>query len=88
MLVRKDRIEKDLFNIAQFGSLPKGGVTRLAFTKQDMQARKYLKEEMEELGLKVSVDSFGNMRGRREGIYGLSPILLGSHLDTVPEGGI
>ena len=42
---------------------------------------------MEDLNLQVSIDAFGNMRGRREGKYNLPPVVIGSHLDTVPDGG-
>lgn len=87
MQVNRQRLEKDFNNIAQYGNLEKGGVTRLAFTPEDMKARKYLKDVMEELGLTISIDAFGNMRGRREGRENLPPVIIGSHLDTVPEGG-
>ena len=87
MQVNTKRLEKDLVNIAQFGRLENGGVTRLAFSPEDLQARNYLKKAMEEIGLKVEVDPFGNMRGRREGKKDLAPVMIGSHLDTVPNGG-
>ena len=38
-------------------------------------------------GLAVSIDAVGNIRGRRAGRESLPPVFLGSHLDTVPEGG-
>src|SRR5699024_8190079 len=37
--------------------------------------------------LRVRVDDYGNMYGRRDGQTDLSPILIGSHLDTQPNGG-
>jgi N-carbamoyl-L-amino-acid hydrolase len=42
---------------------------------------------MEAAGLEVSIDAFGNMRGRRAGTEDLPAVMIGSHLDTVPEGG-
>jgi len=42
---------------------------------------------MEEAGLQATVDALGNMRGRRDGREDLAPVMIGSHLDTVPEGG-
>lgn len=81
------RIEKDLTNINKYGALEGGGVSRLALTEEDMLARKYLIEEMEKLGLDVRVDAVGNIFGRREGETSLAPVLIGSHLDTVPNGG-
>ncbi|MEV5001279.1 allantoate amidohydrolase [Nocardioides sp. LML1-1-1.1] len=43
---------------------------------------------MEEAGLRVWQDAAGNICGRREGrTPGLPALLLGSHLDTVPDAG-
>jgi N-carbamoyl-L-amino-acid hydrolase len=85
--VQRERLEKDLFNFADFGALKNGGVTRLAFTEADLKARKYLQQAMEEAGLQVHVDAFGNIRGRRAGRHDLPSVMIGSHLDTVPNGG-
>ncbi|KJS20573.1 MAG: peptidase M20 [Clostridiaceae bacterium BRH_c20a] len=87
MKVNVKRLQRDFDNIAQFGQLANGGVTRLAFSQADLQARTYLKQVMVELKLEVYIDAFGNMRGRREGQLSLPPVVIGSHLDTVPDGG-
>lgn len=43
---------------------------------------------METAGLEVSIDGVGNLIGRRAGSDpSLAPIMLGSHIDTVPDGG-
>ncbi len=81
------RVKEDLDTISRFGGLPQGGVTRLALSKEDMDARNYLIKKMVEAGLSVKIDAVGNTFGRREGKKDLAPILIGSHLDTVPEGG-
>ena len=88
-LVKSDRarVQEDIEAISQFGKLSNGGVTRLALTKEDMAARDYLKRKMKEAGLTIREDAVGNVYGRREGKKDLAPILVGSHLDTVPEGG-
>lgn len=78
-----------LEHIAQFGQ-DKSGVTRLAFSEADHQARQYLIMLMQELGLAVHVDAAGNIIGRYEpaGIQTHTPaVVTGSHLDTVPAGG-
>ncbi|PLX81964.1 MAG: Zn-dependent hydrolase [Desulfuromonas sp.] len=87
MTVRKERIQADFNAIARCGALEGGGVTRLAFTDADQEARRCLAGAMEDAGLEVQVDALGNMRGRRAGSEDLSPVMVGSHLDTVPEGG-
>ena len=87
MAVDIARIRRDIEAIAAFGALPGGGVTRLAFSPEDLAARRYLAAAMESAALAVKADAFGNMRGRREGKEDLPPVLVGSHLDTVPSGG-
>jgi allantoate deiminase len=42
---------------------------------------------MEELGMYVSVDAIGNLRGLYRGEQNSRRLLLGSHLDTVPSAG-
>lgn len=64
------------------------GITRLAFSDKDWETRAYVKGLMGELGLTIIEDAFGNYRGRLEGKDNtLPPILVGSHMDSVPEGG-
>ncbi|WP_303721790.1 M20 family metallo-hydrolase [Malonomonas rubra] len=84
---RRDRLEKDFAELAQFGSLENGGFTRVAYSLEDLAARGWLQEKMEDAGLQVVVDAVGNIRGQRPGQEDLPPVMLGSHLDTVPEGG-
>ena len=65
------------------------GVTRLALSEEDCEARDLLVSWMEEEGLKVSVDPIGNIFGVREGANpALKPVIMGSHIDTVIDAGI
>lgn len=83
-----DRFQENFFSIAQFGIQKNGGVTRLAFSKEDMDARNFLIEAMRSARLQVSIDPIGNIRGVRVGKnQTISPVMIGSHLDTVPDGG-
>lgn len=60
----------------------------MAFSQADRDGREYVKGLMQEAGLLVRVDAAGNIIGRREGSDpSLPPILFGSHIDSVPEGG-
>jgi len=84
-----ERIKKDIDTLAQFNSTPGEGMTRLSFTPEDKQAREYIMGQMREIGLKLSVDAVGNIIGRWEGQNpGAAPVMSGSHLDSVPHGGI
>jgi N-carbamoyl-L-amino-acid hydrolase len=61
--------------------------TRLAYSPEDIAGRALAIEMMAEAGLKVRVDAAGNILGERAGHAGLAPILFGSHIDTVRQGG-
>lgn len=87
MTCRQDRLEKDFAKLGQFGLLENGGFSRVAFSAEDLAARDWLQKTMKAAGLDVVVDAVGNIRGRRQGAEDLPPVMLGSHLDTVPEGG-
>jgi N-carbamoyl-L-amino-acid hydrolase len=77
--------------LARFGALPQGGVTRSCWSPAHEEARGWLLAEMRGAGLTTWVDPAGNTFGAL-GADGLSPdrpaVLTGSHIDTVPEGGI
>jgi len=84
----QQRIEKHIQALSQFTSTPGNGTTRLTYSKEDLQARNYLKEVMSEYGLKVREDGFGNIFGKLEGTVKDAPsVLIGSHFDSVPNGG-
>lgn len=61
--------------------------TRRAFSDEDRAARRWLTGEMTAAGLAVTVDAAGNVIGRREGRSAGPSLMIGSHLDTVEEGG-
>ncbi len=82
------RIEERIAALSKFGANPQGGVSRLAFSAADIAGREYIKGLMRGAGLEVRVDTAGNIIGRRNGSDPRSPvIMLGSHIDSVPEGG-
>lgn len=86
--VNGDRIMKHIHALAEFGKNPQGGVSRVAYSDADKQGREYLLGLMREAKLDVFVDAAGNLIGRRAGsASGLKPLLIGSHVDSVPEGG-
>jgi beta-ureidopropionase / N-carbamoyl-L-amino-acid hydrolase len=65
-----------------------GGVNRLALTPADGEGRHHVRERMRALGLSVTTDRIGNVYGRRAGSDdALAPVLMGSHIDSVPTAG-
>ena len=90
--VNQARLRGTLQKLSEFGRPAgagfEGGVTRLGFSEEDLAAREYVMGLMRDAGLAVRVDAAGNIFGRRAGSDpGLSVILFGSHIDSVPHGG-
>ncbi|WP_337182558.1 Zn-dependent hydrolase [Shinella sp.] len=62
--------------------------TRRAFTALFPAGRAFLEEKFKAAGLETRIDAAGNLVARRAGRKpGLGTIMLGSHSDTVPDGG-
>jgi len=62
--------------------------TRRAFTPMFLEGRAFLEQRFKAAGLETRIDASGNLIGRRKGRKSaLGTIMLGSHSDTVPEGG-
>jgi beta-ureidopropionase / N-carbamoyl-L-amino-acid hydrolase len=84
------RLNEHLKALSEFGKNPQGGVSRVAYSEADRQGREYVMGLMRAAKLDVSVDAAGNIIGRRQAANNddsLRPILFGSHIDSVPEGG-
>lgn len=64
------------------------GVNRLALTAADGEGRRHVVGRMRDAGLAITVDRIGNVYGRRAGKNDrLSPVMIGSHIDSVPTAG-
>ncbi|EHJ95794.1 MULTISPECIES: Zn-dependent hydrolase [unclassified Rhizobium] len=86
--INGQRLIDRLDRFAQIGATAKGGVNRQALTGLDRQARQLLTELALQRGFKVFQDPIANLFIRREGSNpDLSPLLIGSHLDSQPTGG-
>jgi len=86
--VNGDRINAHLLELSQFGKNPQGGVSRVAYSDADRAARAKVMEWMRAAKLEPTIDFAGNIIGRRAGRdASRKPLLFGSHVDSVPEGG-
>lgn len=84
------RLNEHLKGLSEFGKNPQGGVSRVAYSEADRQGREYVLGLMRAAKLDVSVDAAGNIIGSRPAAHNddrFLPILFGSHIDSVPEGG-
>ena len=82
-----DRLIASIEDLAEIGAIDGGGVCRMALSDEDRQGRDLVVGWMNELGLDVSIDQFGNVIGIREGLEAGNPVMTGSHIDTVASGG-
>ncbi len=74
----------DLRQLAEFGRY-ESGVNRRALTPEDIAARAWLKDRMQQAGLDARIDGVGSVIGITPGATRY--IVVGSHTDTVPKGG-
>jgi beta-ureidopropionase / N-carbamoyl-L-amino-acid hydrolase len=82
------RVNQHLAGLSRFGTNPQGGVSRVAFGNADIAGRRFMMDLMRNAGLTVRIDPVGNIFGVRAGSQpSARPILFGSHIDSVPEGG-
>lgn len=88
MTIDGERLRENFEELAEIGATIGGGVTRLALSNEDLEARAWFANRIEEAGLLVHDDEVGNLSGV---LLAKRPdartLLLGSHLDTVRNGG-
>lgn len=85
-MIQIERLAKHLEEINRIGyNELTGGVNRFSFTEQEREAITLLTQYMEQAGMTVTIDAIGNVIGSIG--TGEETVMLGSHIDTVPEGG-
>lgn len=88
MHINSDRLWQNLMEMAKIGAITNDGVCRLALSEKDKQGRELFTQWCLDAGMSIRVDAIGNLFARREGAEpNLPAVVLGSHLDTQPEGG-
>jgi hydantoinase/carbamoylase family amidase len=86
--VNADRMAASFNQLALIGATAEGGVHRPTFSEAHLAARQWFREEVERSGLEFRTDGAGN----HSAVLTCQPsniqtLLLGSHLDSVPNGG-
>ena len=88
LMVDLDRLRADIEALAMIGTISgRPGINRPSFSAEDMAGRRWFMARCAEAGLVTSMDVVGNVIARWEAGSG-PPIMAGSHLDTVPDGGV
>jgi N-carbamoyl-L-amino-acid hydrolase len=86
--VNPARLHNDFDQLAEIGKSEDGGVNRPTFSESHLKARAWFSQKIFESGLKFHQDKAGN----HSAVLSCGPpdapnLLLGSHLDSVPNGG-
>ena len=85
--INEQRLNQTLGELGRLGETP-DGMVRVAYSPEDIAGREYTVNLMREAGLETRIDTAGNIIGLRAGSDASLPaIALGSHTDTVPNGG-
>jgi beta-ureidopropionase / N-carbamoyl-L-amino-acid hydrolase len=79
-------LRQDFEALAAIGATPRGGVSRPTFSDAHSAARAWFLERARAYGLETRVDAAGNHSAVLPA-DGRPTLLLGSHLDSVPDGG-
>ncbi len=87
MKIDRARLESTIEALGRVGATERGGLTRLALSDEDKRGRDLMVAWMRQAGLAVTVDQMGNVFGERAGEPGQPPVMMGSHVDSVPTGG-
>ena len=86
--INGDRLMQSISGLAQIGKLPNDGVKRIAYSREDIQARNLVQQWMREAGMEVCIDGAGNIIAKYPGKSpNAAALATGSHIDTVPCGG-
>lgn len=83
-----DRLRADMLELARIGTVAgRPGINRPSFSDADMAGRRFFMERCRAAGLDTTMDVVGNVVARWNA--GSGPVVMaGSHLDTVPDGGV
>ena len=88
MKISGERLLSDLKRLKTFTDTPGTGVTRFSYGENDKKVREYLDREAKSFGFSVRTDAIGNMLiGESEEKKEGKKIYIGSHIDTVRNGG-
>lgn len=86
--INKERLIKRIEEIYSCGKMDDGTHTRLAYSDEDKKGRELFSSWAENIEMTKEQDEAGNLIFRYVGTDNSLPVIsMGSHLDTVPDGG-
>ena len=86
--INTERFQNDFSELSQIGLTGDGGVSRPAFSNAYLETRAWFRDKIEEAGLEFRTDGADNHSAYLScGQDKAGTLMLGSHLDSVPNGG-
>ncbi|MFM2295383.1 MAG: hypothetical protein RLZZ350_1796 [Verrucomicrobiota bacterium] len=86
--INKDRLQKEIDDLALITEAAPPVVTRVLFSESDLRGRAFVKNLCREAGLVLREDAVGNIFARWEGAdKNLPAVATGSHIDAIPNAG-
>lgn len=87
--INGERLWDSIMEMGKIGATHRGGCNRQALTDEDKLGRELFIRWCRDINCGITVDEIGNIFARREGKHPeLPPVIVGSHLDTQPTGGL
>lgn len=87
LTINLERLKNNIIELSGIGKAENGGIYRRGFSPEDYHARLWLLEKLKNIGVKASMDGALNVSGRLSGENAAPAIVVGSHIDTVPNAG-
>ena len=81
------RLKDKIDTFATFGALDNGGITRLSLSPAALAARDEFCKRCRTLGMEIKTDDMANIYATLKGDENLPAIMMGSHMDSVVQGG-
>lgn len=86
--INEERLRRDFEELIEIGATMDGGISRLALSNEDLEARAWLADQFIDAGLLVRDDDAGNLSGvLHSTASNARTLMIGAHLDSVPNGG-
>ncbi|MFD1039416.1 M20 family metallo-hydrolase [Virgibacillus byunsanensis] len=86
--INLERLISTFDTSSSIGVTKNNGLNRIGLTSDDKKMRDIFVEWLKDEGLDIRIDDLGNIYGKRCGTSpDENPVVIGSHLDTQPNGG-
>lgn len=83
----RERLDEKIKTFSKFGDTGHGGITRFSLSPEAIAARDEICRRCKKLGMTVKTDDMANIYATIPGDESLPALMMGSHCDSVRQGG-